>query len=423
MRTLLLATFLLCVAALSCAQKLYPGVWQQPRSSYPPYGVPTADSLPSYAERAIVTWYNYIRSASTGFTSSGDYFNSGSSGIVSDSSYSGTFSSLPVPAHALRWEPNLDRLARAGSWDASQCPGKHGLLCNGTYAVSNFSYFYNVPSSIGEVTFATPSDGYYAQQWPFWMASTFACGGQLVTSSVGTSVETSVAECKADAQAHGRQWLMTYDVLGCGVTKRSSGVATLCEFADLMADTDDQWKAVAYGRSQSPVASGAHVAVPSRKSSAGQYMFVATYDADEAATSAVVVLDEGGSSEQRIQLTKKHGSSTYGTWVSSAMSLGSSCKPYYFVFNGKHYYPATGSFLTYGDGCTNDYTQQGGAVVTASSSSGTPATPDTKTSSSYHDFTRSSAGPVETSGSTTNRVSALCHSVLALVVLAAGIQA
>jgi hypothetical protein len=115
-----------------------------PVNTFPPYGEPSGNDFPSSVERTTQVWVNMVRMDPIYFR------NTWMSGFMfgSDTSYSNILQVGSYPAKApLRWNLNLNRVARAHSTDRQTCASNAGGSphndCNSTTFGTRFNAWYS----------------------------------------------------------------------------------------------------------------------------------------------------------------------------------------------------------------------------------------------------------------------------------------
>jgi hypothetical protein len=311
------------------------GEFVVPYTGYPAYGVPSgAGGFMSYYERAILVWINVVRASHTSFTS--DWMTS----YMKDNTLSSVFgTSQYSPQPALYWDLNLNRAARAHSFDSvTNCPGTltHND-CNSTSISTRIAKFY--PGSAGEIFWAwTLGWGWSGgiTLWPYFAVAGWICDGYCHSDG-------GFSGCPADGSAGHRNIIMTAGSdIGCGFYNVGTTSSTTCDSGNTKFYKNRR------------IASAAHVLVPGGTT----YRFLVNYvsNATTAPSPTQVVLDG-----VVINMVLKYGTANKGTyWTNPASTFtqAQGCQTYYFKF-GTEKYPAAGQFKTYGLGaCTTDWTSE-----------------------------------------------------------------
>jgi len=337
--------FVWCVWFLSFSLSQSPGQYVIPTSGFPPYGADSGSVSimhPSWVERQMIVWYNYVRTAPITFR---DCFMSQAMYSKTDKSYATILNPSTYPAvSGIPWNLNLNRVARAHSTDRSGCSSSAGGSphndCNSTTFGTRIMSYYTPKGFYGEIYF----DLSFATYNPL-MSSFITVGGWICDGSVySTGALTNCAVDGSGADGHRSNIMTIGGETGCGVAYRSQNapIAT----CDMSIQSSAAYPSV-------KIFSASHIALPTPNSPNVPFSlaFIANFAASSAPTSSVVLVN--GVS---YNLKLNSGVANKGNYVSQQFVLPAAatpCYPYYFQFvtNGvTERYPVNGCFVTSGLG-------------------------------------------------------------------------
>jgi hypothetical protein len=282
------------------------------------YGVPD-QGFPSWRERALLALTNAVRMAPLDWRAR---YGADFSPSLTDA---GALDAYPAVG-PVRWDPGLNRSARAHSEDMAGTPCWGHDSCDGTSWSVRIRAYYSLPGGIGENIAA----GYPAPADPRHAMNMWLC-------------DESGSTCCADGAScdgHRRNIMSgSWRALGTGY-----GYAASSPYQNYW--TQDFGGAT--GSTEPPLVDGSHLFIGS------EVVFLANWSDAGPPRSVVVVLD-GVSSPMGLDL----GSATRGTW-SARTARGSACRSYHLeavdAAGTSWRYPGTGELRTSGEGgCAEDW--------------------------------------------------------------------